>query len=391
MDTPKFIAIILAAGRGERAGLLQPKQWAMLGPRPVALWSLAAFAAHHACAAIVLVTADGLPPAAMELPPRTRVVAGGASRQESVAAALRACEEIDAPLIAIHDAARPGLDAAMIDALLAATQADHNAGAVPVLPVADTLVWAQDGAEIGDVVDRAALARVQTPQMFRRDWIIRAHAKFAQRDDFTDDAQLVRAVGGVVCGVPGTSRLDKITRKDDLQRMAAILAPALPTRTAVGMGYDVHRLVPGDGVWLCGVKIPSALALLGHSDADVGLHALTDALLGSIGAGDIGMHFSPDDPRWAGAASDQFLTHAADLVRAAGGRIDHVDVTIICEAPKVGPHRETMRARVADITGLPLLQVSIKATTSERLGFTGRGEGISAQAVATVSFQDILE
>ena len=280
----------------------------------------------------------------------------------------------------------------LIDRLLAAFAEPDVQGAVPVLAVADTLARSADG--LGETVDRGALVRVQTPQAFRLAALRDALAVWDQ-GPATDETQVVRAAGGRVALVDGSRSLDKITQPGDLQHMAVLLG-ALRSGTmgneamtswrhATGMGFDVHRLIAGTGVWLGGVLVPHDRKLEGHSDADVVLHAITDALLGAIGEGDIGQHFPPSDPQWRGAASDQFLTHAHTLTLGKGGRIDHVDCTIICEAPKVGPHREAIRASIAAILDLPLDHVSVKATTTERLGFTGRGEGIAAQAVVSVA------
>ena len=267
----------------------------------------------------------------------------------------------------------------MIDRLIAAL--DATPGAVPTLPVVDTLVRV-DSAALGDTVSRDGLARVQTPQAFRFEAILAAHRDWSGTAEPTDDAQVARQAGLAVTAVPGDAMLDKLTHEADLVAAETTLALAMTSRT--GMGFDVHAFAEGDHVMLCGLRIPHAQALAGHSDADVGLHAITDALLGTIADGDIGSHFPPSDPRWRGADSATFLRHAADLVAAQGGTIDHIDLTIICEAPKVGPHRDAMRGRVADILGVPIGRVSIKATTTERLGFTGRGEGMAAQAVVNV-------
>ena len=289
----------------------------------------------------------------------------------------------------MHDAARPGVTAAVIDRLLAALddagcEGAGCDGAVPVLPVADTL--ARDDNGLGDVVDRSALVRIQTPQAFRRAALDRAHAGWSG-DAASDDAQMVRACGGRVALVAGSRLLDKITLPGDLEAMAALLrggATSAP-RVAVGTGYDVHRLVPGDGLWIGGVCIAHSHRLEGHSDADVLLHAITDALLGALGAGDIGQHFPPSDPQWRGADSARFLAHAGELATQRGATIAHVDATLICEAPKLGPHRAAVAARIAAILALPADRVSVKATTTERLGFTGRKEGIAAQAVVTLA------
>jgi 2-C-methyl-D-erythritol 4-phosphate cytidylyltransferase/2-C-methyl-D-erythritol 2,4-cyclodiphosphate synthase len=290
---------------------------------------------------------------------------------------LRGLEAIaGAEIVLIHDAARAFLPAAVIDRLLDALETSD--GAVPVLPVVDTLARAE-GA-LGETVAREGLVRVQTPQAFRFEAILAAHRAWS--GSATDDAQVARAAGLSVATVEGDSMLEKLTYEADFAQWEERLRVPMISRT--GMGFDVHAFEPGDGLWMGGILIPHDRGLKGHSDADVVLHAVTDALLGAIGEGDIGQHFPPSDPQWRGAASWRFVAHARGLIEARGGRIDHVDATVICEVPKVGPHRDAMRARLAELLGLSLSRVSIKATTSERLGFTGRGEGIAAQAVATV-------
>jgi 2-C-methyl-D-erythritol 4-phosphate cytidylyltransferase/2-C-methyl-D-erythritol 2,4-cyclodiphosphate synthase len=289
----------------------------------------------------------------------------------------------DVDRVLIHDAARPFLPAAVIDRLLAALET--NEGAVPALPVVDTLAKA-NGAKangiLGDSMPRHDLVRVQTPQAFRFAAIRDAHAAWPG-GEATDDAQVARAAGLSVGIVEGDSTLEKLTYEADFQRAeAGLLTPR------VGFGFDVHALAAGEELWLGGIPIPHDKGLAGHSDADVVLHALTDAILGAIGAGDIGDHFPPSDPRWRGASSSLFVEHARSLVEQAGGRIAHVDVTIICEAPRIGPYRDAMRARIAELLRLPLSRTSVKATTTERLGFAGRGEGIAAQAVATIMMGD---
>jgi 2-C-methyl-D-erythritol 4-phosphate cytidylyltransferase / 2-C-methyl-D-erythritol 2,4-cyclodiphosphate synthase len=281
--------------------------------------------------------------------------------------------------VLVHDAARPFLPPVVVDRLLAAL--DTVDGAIPTLPVVDTLVRIE-GNTLGSTVSRDGLARVQTPQAFRFDALLAAHRGWSGEAEPTDDAQVARAAGLSVGAVAGDAMLEKITHEADLLAAEARLGATMTTR--VGMGYDVHAFAEGDHVMLCGLKIPHEMALAGHSDADVGLHAITDALLGCIADGDIGSHFPPSDPRWKGADSGKFLQHAASLVADAGGVIDHVDLTIICEAPKVGPHRQAMRERIAELLALPVARVSVKATTTEQLGFTGRREGMAAQAVATV-------
>jgi 2-C-methyl-D-erythritol 4-phosphate cytidylyltransferase/2-C-methyl-D-erythritol 2,4-cyclodiphosphate synthase len=306
-------------------------------------------------------------------------IKGGPSRQQSVRNGLeRIAAEGGAARILIHDAARPFMRSAVVERLQAALE--ETPGAVPVLPVVDTL--AQGGSALGDPVDRSALVRVQTPQAFRFDDILAAHRGWNGGADATDDAQVARAAGLEVAMVEGDPMLEKLTYEADFARVEEMLASRLVSRT--GLGFDVHAFAAGEELWLAGIRIPHDRGLEGHSDADVALHALTDAILGAIGEGDIGDHFPPSDPQWRGAASSLFLEHARDLVAARGGRIDHVDLTLICEAPRIGPHRLAMRQRVAALLRLPLGRVSIKATTTERLGFTGRGEGVAAQAIATV-------
>lgn len=373
-QTGQTVALIVAAGRGERAGGAVPKQFAMLGGKPVLAHSIAAFERHPAIDAIVIVIGEGREPIAGP----HRSVTGGATRRESVRNGLAAIGA--ASRVLIHDAARPLLPASVIDRLLA--RLDTEDGAIPVLPVADTLV--RDGA----IVDRAGLHRVQTPQAFRFDAIVKAHADWPAGEEATDDAQMVRAAGFTVAEVLGDPVLEKITHPADFAAAEARIAARSSTRTA--MGYDVHRLAEGEELWLGGVSIPHDRGLAGHSDADVALHALTDALLGTIAAGDIGQHFPPSDPQWRGVSSNRFLRHAAQLIEKAGGRIEHVDLTLICEAPKIGPYREAMRVRIGELLGIDIGRVSVKATTTERLGFAGRGEGIAAQAVATVTLVEPL-
>lgn len=366
----KTVALIVAAGKGERVGGALPKQFAPLAGRPMLAWSYAALTAHPAIDEVVVAIGAGQEDLLRSALPGAQFVLGGATRRDSVRRGLSVMGEAD--YILIHDAARPFVAADVVDRLLSAlVEAD---GAVPVLPVADTLLSADGGN-----VPRDGLSRVQTPQAFRFAAVARAHAQWSGEEP-TDDAQMLRALGGTVALVQGSSMLEKVTWPGDLALAEARLA--WETRTATG--YDVHRLADGEELWLGGVHIPHTQGLSGHSDADVVLHALTDALLGTITAGDIGLHFPPTDPQWRGAESGQFLQHAAGLITAQGGQITFVDLTIICEAPKIGPHRETIRRRIAELLGLSTDRVSVKATTTERLGFTGRGEGIATQATATV-------
>ena len=373
-------ALLVAAGSGSRAGGETPKQFRRIGGRPLLAHAVAALR-HARIDRVQVVIGEGQAQdfeeavGGFDLP---SPVIGGATRQRSVRNGLEALARSGGiERVLIHDAARPFLPAAVIDRLLDAL--DGKPGAVPVLPVVDTLARAE--AMLGGTVARAGLVRVQTPQAFRFDAILRAHQAWTG-GEASDDAQVARAAGLEVATVAGDPALEKLTYAADFERAEAMLAARLTART--GLGFDVHPFGPGDGLWLGGVRIPHERGLIGHSDADVALHALTDALLGAIGAGDIGDHFPPGDPQWRGAASARFVEHARSLVEREGGRIDHVDVTIVCESPRIGPHRAAMRACVAGLLRLPERSVSIKATTSERLGFTGRGEGIAAQAVATI-------
>lgn len=375
----KTVAIIVAAGKGERAGGGVPKQFRNLGGKALVAHAYDSLAAHPAVDSIVLVVGPGqqdLARAALGERSLLAMVEGGATRRESVRFGLNAISDADHVLI--HDAARPFVPAPVIDRLIAALNA--HSGAVPALPVADTVALA--GSTLGETVDRSTLLRVQTPQAFSFDDVMAAHQQWHSGPEPTDDAQMVRALGKQVAAVEGDAMLDKITRPEDFAAVEGRLGQRV-FRT--GMGFDVHRLAEGEELWLGGIHIPHTHGLLGHSDADVALHALTDAILGAIGAGDIGTHFPPSDPQWRGARSSRFLEHAASLVAAKGGRIEHADLTIICEAPKIGPHRDAIRSRIAALLQVPERRISVKATTTERLGFTGRGEGIAAQAVATIS------
>lgn len=372
----KTAALIVAAGQGVRAGGGFPKQFAMLAGKPMLAHSHAALVAHPAIEEVLVVIGEGQQAALEAALGRVPFVIGGATRRESVRNGLEALNGFDRVLI--HDAARPFLSAAVIDALC--DSLDAYEGALPALPVADTL--ARGEALLGETVSRDGLVRVQTPQAFRYATILDAHRAWPEDREATDDAQMVRALGHDVAIVPGDPMLEKITHPADFVAAEARYAASLRVRTA--QGFDVHRFAEGEELWLGGIRIPHGKGLSGHSDADVALHAITDALLGTIGAGDIGMHFPPSDPRWRGAASARFLEHAAGLVRARGGIIDYIDLTLVCEAPKIGPHRDAIRASIAAILNIPAAHVSVKATTTERLGFTGRGEGMAAQAIATI-------
>lgn len=370
-------AILVAAGRGTRMGGGLPKQWQALAGRPVAAHALEVFAAHPGVAHLVLV----LHPDDLEGPdwprsPAAIVTTGGATRAGSVAAGLAAVPD-GCDRVLIHDAARPLVSAALIDRVLAAL--DTYEGAAPALPVIDTL-WQGQAGKVTALQERAGLYRAQTPQGFRLAPLRAAHAAASGAE--TDDVAVARAAGLDVAIVPGDEDNIKITNPGDLARAERIMGGLMDIR--VGNGYDVHRFGPGDAVWLCGVKLPHDRALLGHSDADVGLHALTDAIYGALADGDIGQHFPPSDPQWKGTESHVFLRHACELAAARGFQISHLDCTLICEEPKIGPHQAAMKAAIAAITGVDPDRISVKATTSERLGFTGRGEGIAAQATATL-------
>ncbi|WP_066583292.1 bifunctional 2-C-methyl-D-erythritol 4-phosphate cytidylyltransferase/2-C-methyl-D-erythritol 2,4-cyclodiphosphate synthase [Sphingomonas pruni] len=369
------IALIVAAGKGERVGGDTPKQFLPLAGLSLVEHSRRALAAHPGIDRVVTVVAAG-----NERFVQGETAIGGATRRESVLNGLEAIG--GARRVLIHDAARPIVPAAVIDRLL--TALDSAKGAVPTLPVADTLAGkgAGKGDSLGNTVDRSALVRVQTPQAFDYAAILAAHRAWPVGEEATDDAQILRRAGHDVARVDGDPLLEKITYPGDIALAEARLGANMRVRTATG--YDVHRLVAGEQLWLGGVLIPHDKGLSGHSDADVALHAITDAVLGTIAAGDIGQHFPPSDPRWKGAESGQFLEHAASLVVAKGGMIDFVDLTIICEAPKIGPYRDAIRDRVAALLRVSRDQISVKATTTERLGFTGRGEGIAAQAVVTI-------
>lgn len=381
-------AIVLAGGAGlradpERTGL--PKQYRMLGGRPVIAHALDVFLAHPGVDEVQVVLRSGTEAAygaAVAPHPRLRApVAGGVERQDSVRHGLEALAAAPPELVLIHDAARPFASARLIDRLLEILQARD--AAIPAVAVADTLKRVGEAGVIAETVDRQGLFAAQTPQGFRYAPILEAHRRAAGAGlAFTDDSAVAEWYGMEVACIDGEPSNRKLTTVDDF----TVAPHRAPPQTRFGTGYDVHRFAPGDHVMLCGVAVPFGQALAGHSDADVGLHALTDALLATVAEGDIGSHFPPADPRWRGADSALFLEHARDRVAALGGTIVNVDVTLICEAPKIGPHREAMRRRVAGLLGVDPARVSVKATTTEGLGFAGRGEGIAAQAAAAVEF-----
>lgn len=372
---PRIAAVIVAAGQGLRTGQPLPKQFAIWRGKPVVRHSAEAFAAARISPIVVAIPegAAEVAKAALVGLPGIILTTGGATRQSSVRLALEALES-DAPSsVLIHDAARPSLPQSVIERLVEALV--NSLGAIPVLPVVDSLA-AADGDLMGAPARREDLRRVQTPQAFHYPEILAAHRAWSEASEAGDDAQVARAAGLGVALVEGDEALHKLTFANDFRAAA----PAI----RIGTGYDVHRLAAGEELWLCGVRIDHDKGLVGHSDADVAIHALVDAILGAIGAGDIGTHFPPSDPEWRGASSDRFLRHAVGLAADAGYRIGNLDLTLICEAPKIGPHREAMRARLAELLGAGIDAISVKATTTERLGFTGRGEGIAAQAAVTL-------
>ncbi|MFI4986176.1 MAG: bifunctional 2-C-methyl-D-erythritol 4-phosphate cytidylyltransferase/2-C-methyl-D-erythritol 2,4-cyclodiphosphate synthase [Alphaproteobacteria bacterium] len=375
------IALVVAGGRGSRLGGPLPKQYRPLGGRALLRHSLETYLGHPGIAAVrVVIHPDdrALYDAAVGGLALLEPCSGGRERQDSARLGLESLVPLAPERVLIHDAARPFVDGDTIGRVIAALA--ETAGAIAAAPVSDTLKRARDG-RVADTVERAGLWRAQTPQGFRFADILAAH-RAAAGAALTDDAAVAERAGLAVALVAAGEDNFKVTTEEDFRRAERHFASAAEARVATG--FDVHRFGPGDTIMLCGLAIPHDHGLAGHSDADVGLHALTDALLGTIGAGDIGGHFPPSDARWKGAASERFLRHAAELVAARGGAIVNVDVTIIGERPKVAPHRAAMAARVAGILGIAVGRVSVKATTTDQLGFTGRGEGLAAQAVATV-------
>lgn len=382
---PGTVALIVAAGRGSRLGGEIPKQYLPIAGQAMLRYSLETLVNHPSIDAVRLVIHPDdrrfydQATAGFAL---AEPVAGGATRQQSVLNGLESLTPQAPDRVLIHDGARPFLDRGTIDRVLAAL--DKTSGAIAAMPVADTVKRAS-GDAITDTIDRRGLWRAQTPQGFRFADILKAHQAQVGRE-LTDDAAVAEQSGLKVAVVEGSEDNFKVTTREDLARAERRLVGggSADYEYRTGSGFDVHAFEPGDGVWLCGVKVPFTAKLKGHSDADVALHALTDAILGAIGAGDIGYHFPPSDPQWKGANSAQFIKHAADIVMQRGGMITHLDVTVICERPKLGPHREAMTVKLAEILGIASHRVSVKATTTESLGFTGRGEGIAAMASATV-------
>ena len=394
---PRIAFVVVAAGRGHRLGLDVPKQYVVCGPRPLLATTLMALHAARPDARLqVVIHQDDAPLYALAIAALPAAVAasllppahGGETRQSSVARGLEALVGLAPDIVLIHDAARPFPDAALIARAIDAG-VTHGAAA-PGVPLADTIVVLDAANALAATPPRAQLRATQTPQSFRFPLILAAHRTVAAKDvaDLTDDAAVARAARHGVHIFEGQKDNFKVTTTDDLARASARLGPPLDD-IRVGQGFDVHAFTSGDHIWLCGVRIAHDKALTGHSDADVALHASADAIYGALGDGDIGAHFPPSDAKWRGAASSIFLEHAAARVRARGGAIAHCDITLVCEAPKIGPHREAMRARVAAILGLAIDRVGVKATTSEGLGFTGRREGIAAFATATVRLPSV--
>jgi 2-C-methyl-D-erythritol 4-phosphate cytidylyltransferase/2-C-methyl-D-erythritol 2,4-cyclodiphosphate synthase len=385
--TGTVVAVIVAAGRGERAGGDAPKQYRDIAGEPMIRPTLRAFLDHAQIDVVqpVIQSADepfyraavsGLE----KLPPP---VQGGATRQASVRAGLEVLVANAPDLVLIHDAARPFLTGALISRAIAAGQA--SGAAVPGIVIADTVKEIDADALVAATLDRSRLRIVQTPQAFAFDAILDAHRRAAAAglETFTDDAALAEWAGYRVSVFEGETSNVKVTTNEDFVR-AEILQLAALSDVRTGIGFDVHAFADGDHVVLGGVRIPHSRGVTGHSDADVVIHALVDAILGALAEGDIGVHFPPSDPQWKGASSDQFLTFACERVRARKGMIANLDVTVVCETPHISPHRDAMRTRIAAIAGIPFARVAVKATTSERLGFTGRKEGIVAMTTATV-------
>ena len=375
-----FSAVVVAAGEGLRAGPGEPKAWRLLAGRPILRWSVEGLLSAGADEVVIVVAADRVTAvdAALSGLAAWRAVSGGATRAASVRAGLGALTCDGDRAVLVHDAARPFVTRTHVDRLLAAlAEAD---GAVPALPVADTLKRGQ--GLVTATESRDDLWRAQTPQAFRLGRLLAAYDAWPADEAATDDAGVVERTGGRVALVAGDPMLMKLTYPEDFAMAEQLAGARRAVRT--GFGIDAHRFGPGDAVVLGGVRIAHDHGLVGHSDADAGLHALTDALLGAISEGDIGQHFPPSDPRWRGASSDRFLIHAVTLAAAKGGQIIHADLTLVCERPKIGPHRQAMRVRIAELLGLPVDRVSVKATTTEGMGFTGREEGLLAQAVVSV-------
>jgi 2-C-methyl-D-erythritol 4-phosphate cytidylyltransferase / 2-C-methyl-D-erythritol 2,4-cyclodiphosphate synthase len=392
------VALIVAAGRGSRAGGGVPKQYRLLAGRPVLARTLEAFLTHPSVDRVCVVihpddnepydtaVASLAPLLAKRLIPPAE---GGETRQDSVRFGLERLGEPDGAIVLVHDAARPFVDAALIDRAIGAGE---SGAAVPGVPVTDTIKLIAPDGDVAGTPDRSSLRAIQTPQAFRYGPLLAAHRRAAEvgLHGFTDDGALAEWAGLTVQVFDGAPHNIKLTHPADFAEAERRLKDeAMTYVTRLGTGFDVHAFTQGDHVWLGGVRVPHDRGVLAHSDGDVILHALTDAVLGALADGDIGTHFPPSDTQWRGASSDRFLAHAVGLVRQRGGIVDHLDATLLCERPRLGPHREAMRQRIAEIAGLRLDQVSLKATTTEKLGFIGRREGIAAQAAATIRLQEV--
>lgn len=382
-DLVKIAQILVAAGKGARLGGDLPKQYQDLAGEPLMRRTLKAFAecGVEIFRSVVVIAPDDerIYSVIQGIHPLPCVVKGGATRTQSVMSGLASLANNPPDIVLIHDAARPFVTPRIIKDVIKALE--QSQAAVPILPVVDAIKRV-DPRGITVDVDRRTIRRVQTPQGFRYRDIWSAYQKIGGEVGLSDDIAVAHREGFSIRTVDGDERNFKITHPSDMEKAKLMLAQT--SYIATGSGFDVHAVEEGDTLWLCGVEIEAGFSLKGHSDADVGLHALTDAILGALAEGDIGDHFPPSDPEWKGASSDRFLKFAVDKVHERGGSVEHVDVTLICEKPKVKPHRDAMRARIADILELPLLRISVKATTTEKLGFTGREEGLAAQATATV-------
>jgi 2-C-methyl-D-erythritol 4-phosphate cytidylyltransferase / 2-C-methyl-D-erythritol 2,4-cyclodiphosphate synthase len=385
-NSQRTAVVLVAAGRGLRAGAGGPKQYRQIGGQPVIFRAMEAFSRHPDVFAVQpVVNPDDsamfmAAVAGLRHEPPTN---GGVTRQASVLAGLEALAQHKPDIVLIHDAARPFVSQGLISRAIEA--ANRTGAAIPAIPVTDTIKLTGEGGNVEDTPDRARLRIAQTPQSFRFDVILEAHRRAAKdgRSDFTDDAAIAEWAGLTVATFEGDVANMKLTTPEDFVREEARMASLLgDIRT--GTGYDVHAFGEGDHVMICGVRVPHSKGFLAHSDGDVGLHALVDAILGALADGDIGSHFPPSDVKWKGASSDQFLKYAVERVTQRGGRVANLEVTMICERPKIGPLRDIMRARIAEISGVDISRVAVKATTSERLGFTGREEGIAATASATI-------
>ena len=383
----RVAVVIVAAGRGERAGGNGPKQYQILNGKPLLAHTLQPFLEHESIDNVtVVIHSEDAALYYQLIPEHQKLLSptlGGSTRQRSVLNGLSALEGKFPQQVLIHDAARPFVDADLIDRVINGYQKDQ--GVLPVVAVADTLKRRDEPGYVTDTISRDGIFAAHTPQAFDYSIILMAHraAYGKEMDQFTDDSALAEWAGIPVKLVESSPHNTKITTKADMEAARAKMEKTIAD-VRVGHGYDTHQLIDGSSIWLCGAEIPHDKSLMGHSDADVGLHALTDAILATIAAGDIGSHFPPSDDKWKDAKSDQFLKHAVELVEKAGGRITHMDVTLVCEEPKIGPHRDFMRATISKITRVDVSRISIKATTNERIGFVGREEGMVAIATATV-------